>query len=193
MSGTSSLPYDVVFTIYFHVDDYQTAQNFWTLNKTFNQAFMEKYNTAYLHLFNLLYTSLFQLFSTFPSYDGVLDIGDLLGLQTSRNRNNLKRDISFVYNLYRTFIAEELRKQHNYNNLIRRAGPSIVDMCMIQGPKYLNSYCTIHVVKSKIRLKSLHTSNTMNKGYLLSCNRQSTYRYIKEQFIAFEHLVYTQV
>ena len=53
------LSYDIIYNIYYYIDDYSTANNFWILSKQFNENYMKKYNKPYIHKYKILYNNLF--------------------------------------------------------------------------------------------------------------------------------------
>ena len=44
-----SLPYDIIYNIYFYINDYSTINNFWIISKYFNRNYMTRYNKTYIH------------------------------------------------------------------------------------------------------------------------------------------------
>ena len=48
--------------MYFFIDDYSTASNFWLLSKTFNKKYMSYYNKPYEHKYNILYNNIFTFY-----------------------------------------------------------------------------------------------------------------------------------
>lgn len=54
-----SVPYDVIYNIYFYIDDYSTINKFWLISKYFNKHYMTRYNKTYIHKYKILYNNFF--------------------------------------------------------------------------------------------------------------------------------------
>ena len=131
------LPYDLVYYIYFFVDDYCTANKFWILSKTFNTQYMEKFNKSYKYKFNILYKDLFTFLQCLSAYQ--FKPYDLLFYEcvstqclNKKDRLMMSKDIRFIYNLYNKHFIKIL---------------------LFVGPEYLDKIIDVNFNKNKISLK----------------------------------------
>jgi len=132
--------YDIIYLIYFYIDDYDTASNFWLLNKIFTEHYMNRYNKNYEFKFKLLVNKLDNILVTVAqdkliSYDYEND-----------------KDIKFCYNLYKyVFIKEFLRCDFDYNRKCSWCS-LLVYSIFYKGSYFLNQIYKIKCVKNKVKL-----------------------------------------
>ena len=63
------IPYDIVYKVYFYINDYCTLTKFWGLCKPFYKHYMKKYKQSYKHKYNIIYNDLFFFLSLLPDTD----------------------------------------------------------------------------------------------------------------------------
>lgn len=181
-----SLPYDVLYDIYFYVGDYNTAKQFWLLNKHFTYNFIQNYTQAYRHLFSILFKTVFEFLSLLPDTRFIQeDIEFLCSVESHCNRynqNTLKHDIKFMYMLYKNFLFQQILHAHAHNRHVYTVGESLVNMCLVQGPTYLDRYCTVVFDRSRV---------TLVANVLLKKDKSSTYRHIDNQLHILETFLLT--
>jgi hypothetical protein len=151
-----TLPYDIIYNIYFIIDDYITANNFWLLSKEFNQNYMTKYTRTYKHKFNILYKDFFTFLSLLPLYNlnsnlhpnfnSDIDFYELVTTKFLSNRDKItiSNDIRFLYYLYNNFLTYYLS-----NNTLAH---QLSYVLLSQGPEFINSIIVITFNKNKIRI-----------------------------------------
>jgi hypothetical protein len=184
------LPFDVIYKIYFHVDDYTTAHEFWILNKHFTNNYMKRYNQSYRHLFSIIFKKLFGFLSLLPHYTQH-DIDFFCTFESQCQplwvKRLIKRDIIFVYYLYKEFLHTQIVWS---DRPPQSAKESIVNTCLMGGPDFLDKYCTVSFNRNKVKLQSNVIHNKAKKKFLLSNHRIATYRYINTQFDIWEKNVF---
>ena len=146
----SFLPFDVIYKIYFYVDDYCTANNFFLLCKDFYNNFMK--NKARNYKFNILYDSLFSFLMLLPeTFNTNENIGDLtfyelLMCQSQNNHDKimLRKDIHFIYNLYKNFFVYYFANDTNKNSSLTIA-TNLSNIIILQGPLFINNLVKLEV------------------------------------------------
>jgi hypothetical protein len=148
------LPSDIIYNIYFYVDDYCTANYFWLLSKHFNIYYMTKYNRTYKHKFTILFNKLFLFLSLLPqTHKPIETLADVtfFELVTTQCLNKLdkkmlKTDISFIYYLYKTFVFNQLiMKCDDVISNINNEGTLNVDHVSGQGTLNVGTLNVDHV------------------------------------------------
>ena len=128
-----SLPYDIIYNIYFYINDYSTINNFWIISKGFNKNYMTRYNKTYIHKYKILYNEFF-IYLQYLDLQNVNITTPLFFEYVSSKRLNKKDskilidDIFFIYNLYKQYIINilPLRKHRLLNKILSR-GPNYLD------------------------------------------------------------------
>jgi len=154
----SDLSFDIIYNIYFYVDDYCTANNFLFLCKAFRNNFMR--NKAYEHKFNILYESLFSFLMLLPETFNTIDNrGDLtfyeLLMCQSKNKNDrlmLRKDIRFVYSLYKNFFVYYFANQTHKNTIT--IANNLSNILVLQGPSFINNLVVISCNRKNVSIKS---------------------------------------
>lgn len=182
-----NVPYDIIYNIYFYINDYSTLNNFWLLSKEFNKNYMTKYNKQYIYKYNILYNNLFTFLSSLPEKNsGKHDI-DFYELVTTSSLSKvdkklIKNDIQFIYKLYKNFfiyyLTSDLSKLSNMYFL--NISDSLSNVLIIQGPEFINKLINITINKNKVSIKSKHNNKIITlknmmmyyKGYNLAWLRQ---------------------
>lgn len=111
----SSLPYDIIYRIYFHISDYPTLSNFWILDKNFLEHYMRN-NAPYTHKFFSLRAQLLEFILLLPLtdlynskqlddnikfYQDVMFSNCLSPVEKTCYAN----DLLFVYNMYKPLLC----------------------------------------------------------------------------------------
>jgi hypothetical protein len=143
-----SLSYDIIYNIYFYLDDYSTINKFWILSKYFNKNYMTRYNKTYIHKYKILYNNFF-IYLQYLDLQGVNITTPTFFAYVSAQRLNkrdskiLINDIFFIYNLYKQYIINILpeRKHRLLNKILSR------------GPNYLDRIFTLTFNKNNIDIK----------------------------------------
>ena len=146
-----SLPYDIIYNIYFYINDYSTINNFWIISKYFNRNYMTRYNKTYIHKYKILYNEFF-IYLQYLDLQKVNITTPLFFEYVCSKRLNKKdskifiNDIFFIYNLYKQYIISilPLRKHRLLNKILSR------------GPNYLDRIFTLKFNKN---LLSINTKN----------------------------------
>ena len=128
-----SLPYDIIYNIYFYINDYSTINNFWIISKYFNRNYMTRYNKTYIHKYKILYNEFF-IYLQYLDLQNVNITTPLFFEYVSSKRLNKKdskifiNDIFFIYNLYKQYTINilPLRKHRLLNKILSR-GPNYLD------------------------------------------------------------------
>lgn len=143
-----SLPYDIIYNIYFHMDDYSTINKFWLISKYFNKNYMTRYNKTYIHKYKILYNNFFIYLQYLDLQEVNINTPLLFQYVSSQylNKNDSKillQDILFIYNLYKQYLINILptRKHHLLNKILSR------------GPNYLDRIFTLKFNKNNIKIK----------------------------------------
>lgn len=166
------IPYDVLYHIYFMLDDYPTILNFMMLDKTFYYNYIRLYNKSYKHRFSVLFKDIFSFLAMLPNlHPKDDDIQIFMCIQNMCIEPILKpiisNDIMFIYRLYKSHIYEEAVKKLGYN-----LAPDLTNMILIQGTNHIDRNSKIIFNKNKVTLilpsdnRILELSITLNFLYL---------------------------
>lgn len=190
LRNISFLPLDVIYNIYFYVDDYSTANNFLVLSKDFYNNFMK--NKARYHRFNILYESLFSFLMLLPETFGTNEnIGDLAFYellmcqsQSRRDKMMLSKDISFIYNLYRKFFIYYFANNTNKNSIT--IANNLSNIIILQGPLFINNLVKLECNGNIVSIKSKFKNPSEMFGYILeNYNKYNVrlFRYYLENYL----------
>lgn len=176
------LPYDILYHIYFMVDDYSTLMKFFILNKTFYSEYIKKYSKTYTHKFNILFKDVFSFLSLLPNLKPDHDIQILMCIQNMHVepslKDNILHDILFVYKLYKSAILEES---------IRKLGPNLsvdlTNMILIQGPEHIDKNSKVICNKNKVKLI------IPNENKMLDLSIAMNFLYLRRQFASIENTI----
>ncbi len=178
-----SLPYDVLYHIYYMIDDYPTMLNFSILDKTFYQNYIRRYNKSYKHKFSILFKDVFSFLAMLPHlkpHDD--DIQIFMCIQSMCIEPVLKpiisKDILFVYRLYKNLIYEEAMHKLGVN-----LAPDLTNMILIQGPNHIDRNSLIKFNKNKVVL-TLHPNNRV-----LELSTSLNFLYLRRQFDILENFM----
>lgn len=183
---TSFLPFDVIYKIYFYVDDYCTANNFFLLCKDFYNNFMK--NKARDYKFNILHDSLFSFLMLLPeTFNTNENIGDLtfyelLMCQSQNNRDKimLSKDISFIYHLYKNFFVYYFANDTNKNSSLTIA-TNLSNIIILQGPTFINNLVKLEYNGNIVSIKSRFKNRSEMFGYILEHYNRYNSRLLRYQ------------
>jgi hypothetical protein len=149
----SSLSYDIIYNIYFYVNDYSTINKFWIISKYFNKNYMTRYNKTYIHKFKILHNEFFTYLNIL--YLQEINIHQYLfhDYVSSKRLNKIDKsiyinDFMFIYNLYTNHIINILpKRKHKLLNKILSRGPNYIDrLFSLQFNKKLISINTKYII-----------------------------------------------
>lgn len=176
-----NLPYDILYHIYYMIDDYPTVLNFSLLDKTFYNNYIRRYNKSYKHKFSILFKDVFSFLAMLPNLKPCDDdIHIFMCIQSMCIEPVLKpiivRDILFVYRLYKNLIYEESVRKLGIN-----LAPDLTNVILIQGSNHIDRNSSIKFNKNKVKL-TLHTNNR-----ILELNTTLNFLYLRRQFDILEN------
>lgn len=185
----SQVHYDVIWLVYQQVDDYCTLNHFWILDKHFYIYYMKR-NAAYRHKLKILFNQLFTFLSLLPDtkmLENDIDFFTTVSCQCleSYQRTELRQAIGFVYTLFKNFLTQELFRYHD-TDYMRKSAPIIAQVCLIQGPNFLDRYCHLNFNKQRVSIQAQTVSPVLNLRYLMSYCRSDSYRHLQNQLRLFE-------
>lgn len=182
----SFLPFDVIYKIYFYVDDYCTANNFFLLCKDFYNNFMK--NKARDYKFNILHDSLFSFLMLLPeTFNTNENIGDLtfyelLMCQSQNNHDKimLSKDIRFIYHLYKNFFVYYFANDTNKNSSLTIA-TNLFNIIILQGPTFINNLVKLEYNGNIVSIKSRFKNRSEMFGYILEHYNRYNSRLLRYQ------------
>ena len=168
---TRSLQHDIIYNIYFYIDDYITLNNFWFLSKDFNKQYMTRYDKSYKHKFNVLFDKLFTFLSMLPEHnfsENDLDFFELVSSQCLEriDKKMLHKDITFIYYLYKTHLLYFLTPDC-FNQYISSVANKLSNIIMLQGTTILNNITSLHFDKNTIKISCIHNTSNETLEYIL--------------------------
>jgi hypothetical protein len=175
------VPYDVLYHIYFMIDDYPTILNFIMLDKTFYYNYIRRYNKSYKHRFSVLFKDIFSFLALLPNlHPRDDDIQIFMCIKSMCIEPVLKpiiaNDIIFIYRMYKATIYEEAFKKLGLN-----LAQDLTNMILIQGPNHIDRNSHIEFNKNKVRL-CLPKENR-----ILELNVAINFLYLRRQFNMLEN------
>lgn len=176
------LPYDVLYHIYFMIDDYPTLLNFTILDKTFYNWYIARYNKTYKHKFSILFKDVFKFLAMLPHLKPQDDdIHIFACIQSMCIEPVLKpivnKDILFIYNIYKNCIFEEATQKLGVN-----LAPDLTNMILIQGPNHIDRNSSVKFNKNKVKLILPKDSR------MLELNVAINFLYLRRQFNMLENI-----
>jgi hypothetical protein len=164
-----TLPFDIIYEIYFYLDDYITACNFWLLCKPFTKNYM-KY-ISYKHKFNILFNNLFTFLVLLPentnnneNNNGDLDFYEMISTQFLNNydKSLITNDIRFVYNLYKTFFVYYLigNLTDDISPRLFNLSTNLSSLIMLQGPDFINNFTIVNFKKNNVKILPKYNSKS---------------------------------
>jgi hypothetical protein len=178
-----NVPYDVLYHIYFMIDDYPTLLNFSILDKPFYNNYVRRYNKSYKHKFSILFKDIFSFLALLPNLKQQDDdIHIFMCIQSMCIEPVLKpvitKDILFVYRIYKNIIFDEAMRRLGSN-----LAPDLTNMILIQGANHIDRNSYVKFNKNKVKL-ILPYDNRM-----LELNVSLNFLYLRRQFITLENFM----
>jgi hypothetical protein len=166
-----SLQHDIIYNIFFYIDDYITLNNFWILSKDFNKQYMTRYNKSYKHKFNVLFDKLFTFLSMLPEHnfsENDLDFFELVSSQCleQRDKKTLHKDITFTYYLYKTHLLYFFTPDC-FNQYISSIANKLSNIIMLQGTKIINNITSLYFNKNTIKISRIFNTQNETLEYIL--------------------------
>jgi len=166
-----TLPDDIIYNIYFYIDDYITLNKFWLLSADFNNQYMTRYNKSYKHKFKVLFDKLFTFLSFLPEHnfsENDLDFFELVSTQCLEqgDKKILHKDITFIYYLYKTHLLYFLTPDC-FNQYISSVANKISNIIMLQGTRILNNITSLHFDKNIIKISCIYHTSKETLEYVL--------------------------
>jgi hypothetical protein len=133
-----SLPDDIIFKIFFYIDDYDTILSYYLLNKYFFNNYMKRYTVVYKHRFKIIFKDIFSFLSSLPLLKPKdYDIHLLMSISSMcidpRNRKCICNDYIFVYKMYKDLIYTE-----SFRRLGINIATDLTNLILIQGPTHID-------------------------------------------------------
>lgn len=143
-----SLPYDIIYNIYFYTDDYSTINNFWLISKYFSKNYMTRYNKTYIHKYKILFNNFFIYLQYLDLQEVNINTPLFFAYVSSHKLNKkdskiLLYDIFFIYNLYKQYLI----------NILPESKHRLLNKILSRGPNYLDRIFTITFNKNNINIK----------------------------------------
>jgi hypothetical protein len=164
LSLSTPCSYDIIYKIFFHVDDYITLQHFWVLDRTCFQLFHN--NVSYKHKFDVLKQNIFLYISTFSNTrtleSDVAYLEKFIGYSLKENEKNIiMKDVKFVYKLYKTFLRDiiksyVIRQWSGHSNIgeedVKSITSTMTNLFFIYSNHAFDSICTVQCKLNKVSL-----------------------------------------
>lgn len=177
-----NLPYDIIYSIFFFIDDYPTILSFYTLNKVFYYNYVGRYSVSYKHKFSVLFKDIFSFLALLPYANK--DDDDIHMFMCIRSmciepiyKPIIVNDIMFIYRLYKSIIYEEAFKRLGTN-----IAPDLTNIILIQGPNHIDRHTSIKFKKNKVRLYLKPHSR------ILELNQSLNFAYLRRRFQILERI-----
>lgn len=175
------IPYDVLYHIYFMIDDYPTLLNLNVLDKTFYYNYIRRYNKSYKHRFSVLFKDVFTFLSLLPNLKPTDDdIQLFMCIQTMCIEPELKpiifNDIIFMYRFYKSVIFEESTVKLGVN-----LAPDLTNMILIQGPNHIDRNSKIIFNKNKVKIILPKDNRILELSVALN------FLYLRRRFLMFDN------
>lgn len=170
------LPYDVLFNIFFHIDDYQTILAFYTLDKYFYNNYMSRYSITYKHKFGVLFNEIFSFLKMLPYVNQQDDDINIFMCIKSMciepiYKPIIRNDIMFIYKLYKSLIYEE-----SFRKLGSNIAPDLTNIILIQGPNHIDRNTCVRFKKNKVKI-------TLSEGSrILELNLSLNFAFLRRRF-----------
>lgn len=177
------VPYDILYHIYFMIDDYQTILKFNILNKVFYGNYIRRYNKSYKHKFSILFKDVFKFLALLPNLKpNDDDIHIFMNIQNMCIEPTLKSiissDIIFIYRLYKCIIYDNFKKKIGCNSSL-----NLANLILIQGPTHIVNNTIVTFNKNQVKLIISKDNN------ILELNVAMNFLYLRSQFLMFDNVI----
>jgi hypothetical protein len=182
------LPYDIIFEIYFKIDDYQTICNFFILNKTFLNEYLYHYSKkTFKHKFSIIFDYIFSFLHILQfSKVSERDMEFLISLESNNRLESriFRNELFLIYKLYKNMVFSEVRKWFGHRYALNN-GLKICNTILSQGSKHLDRCIKVNFDRNKISLEIKYSQD--NPSYLLWPSYNESVRLITNNFEIFEN------
>jgi hypothetical protein len=186
MEQDISLPYDIIYNIYFFTIDYSTASSFWILCKTFTYNYMTKYNRSYRHRFEIVFNDLFHFLLMLPDnnyhtafedldfYESVITTG-----LSDIDKSCIRKDIHFIYYLYKNFFTFYLSRSTNL--YIYSICKQLSCLLLLQGPDFFKDIITITFNQNKVSILPKYSDKRKMLRHIMRFYNKYNIRWVTAQ------------
>lgn len=187
------LTYDLVYHIYFFVDDYVTASRFWYLNKHLKDNYMTYYNKSYKHKFFILTKNMFTFLSLLPELDHALNVDqdfEFYNMVTNYNINkrdqtSITIDTRFVYYAYKNFFFSYL-SDGKFNHYVSSVSRRLTNVLLLQGADFIDHLVTVDFYKNKIIIRPKSQDKLTMLYNILSYYNKYNFNWVHSQICLLE-------
>ena len=188
LSSNIKLPYDIIFEIYFKVNDYQTICNLFILNKTFIYEYLYRYSKkTFKHKFVIIFEYIFSFLHILQfSKVSERDFEFLISLESNNRLESriFRNELILIYKLYKNIVFNEVRKGFGHRYALAN-GLKICNIILSQGTKHFYRCIKVKCNKNKILLELNYSPE--DPSYLLWPSYNESARLINNNFEIFEN------
>lgn len=174
---TDHICYDIIYKIFFYINDYETLCNMTILSKTFYNHYIRQYNSSYKHKYTILYNDLFFFLSLLPDtdYRHINYHVDFYKIVISNDKSVLLTDIQDLYRLYRVFFIKYFTI-YRFDYRLYKQCERLTSVLLMQGPEFLSNIVTVKFNQNKILFTpiSLNRSVVLNKITIMCLDNNSS-------------------
>jgi len=187
--------YDIIYKIYFYIDDYPTLCNFWPLSKTFYKHYMRKYNASYKHKYEIMYNDFFFFLSLLPDtdYKYINDNINFYKIIITNNNSVFRNDIDFLYRLYRVFFIKYFTICI-FDYGLHKQSERLSNILLMQGPSFIKSLVNVKFYKNKIEILPISNNRwvMLNKITTMSCKNYCSIELlsqVKKMYNSYKYII----
>lgn len=141
------LDYDIIYKIYFYLDNYQDVCNMFLLDKFFLQNYLYRYKGPYKHKFRIIFNNIFRFLNLLQNTNlTIYDIHFLIGSDDPTFKTVVKNDIYKIYEIYKNSLKREIRGWVN-DAYLMTSGLSIINLILTQGQYNIDRFVKIEFNK----------------------------------------------
>jgi hypothetical protein len=186
MEGDISLPYDIIYNIYFFTNDYSTANCFWILCKSFTYNYMTRYNRSYKHRFEIVFNDLFHFLLMLPDINYHSEFEDLefyecimtSGL-SKIDKVCIRKDIHFIYYLYKNFFTFYL--SNSTNLYIYNVCQQLSCLLLLQGPDFFKDIVTVQFNRNQVSILPKYSDKRIMLRHIMTFYNKYNIRWVTSQ------------
>lgn len=192
-NGINRIPFDIIYTVYFYITDYTTLNNFWYLCPEFTAMYMKRYNRTYVHKFRVLFHDIFTFLHRLPDQNsGESDIYfyELVTTQShsTLDRSILRKDIGFIYNMYKRFLIYYLTPDL-FNQYVIQSSTKMASVIMLQGTHVINQITSLQFNCNKIKITARYNDINTALSTVLQNYAKHDHDWIHYQIQCFRNLL----
>lgn len=196
--------FENIYMIYFYIDDYATACNFWVLCKHFTINYMKRYTKSYKYKFKILSNSLFTFLYLLPDPKS---LAFPLGRDINSHRINLNYDLNF-YEMISTQFISNSEKQHIINDIrfiyriykvsfisfflynLNLSALQLPYIYMSQGFSFIDSFFTINHMQNRITITPKYFDRLDIYKHFIQHTSSHKFDFIKDYQIMIDYIEY---